>query len=97
MTVSCKLVHYNNTGNIKTVCLNCIFPNRNDVDLPRCSVVGISGISAGLAGLVAAQKIINFSLNLRDETNIMTISDGKNLNFDKIIIKSKDDCYLNST
>ena len=92
-----QIILFNNENKDNHICLNCIFPNRNDVDLPRCSVVGISGISAGLAGLVAAQKIINFSLNLRDETNIMTISDGKNLNFDKIIIKSKDDCYLNST
>ena len=92
-----QIILFNNENKDNHICLNCIFPNRNDVDLPRCSVVGISGISAGLAGLVAAQKIINFSLNLRDETNIMTISDGKNLSFDKIIIKSKDDCYLNST
>ena len=92
-----QIILFNNENKDNHICLNCIFPNRNDVDLPRCSVVGISGISAGLAGLIAAQKIINFSLNLRDETNIMTISDGKNLNFDKIIIKSKDDCYLNST
>ena len=92
-----QIILFNNENKDNHICLNCIFPNRNDVDLRRCSVVGISGISAGLAGLVAAQKIINFSLNLRDETNIMTISDGKNLNFDKIIIKSKDDCYLNST
>ena len=92
-----QIILFNNENKDNHICLNCIFPNRNDVDLPRCSVVGISGISAGLAGLVAAQKIINFSLNLKDETNIMTISDGKNLNFDNIIIKSKDDCYLNST
>ena len=92
-----QIILFNNEKKDNHICLNCIFPNKNDVDLPRCSVVGISGISAGLAGLVAAQKIINFSLNLRDETNIMTISDAKNLNFDKIIIKSKDDCYLNST
>ena len=39
-----------------------IFPNKNDVDLPRCDTVGISGISAGLAGLISAQKIINYSL-----------------------------------
>ena len=75
--------------------MNCIFPNKDDVDLPRCSSVGISGISAGLAGLVTAQKIINFTLNLKDETNIMTISDGKKLSIDNIIVKSKHDCYLN--
>ena len=70
--------------------------NKDDVDLPRCSVVGISGISSGLAGLIAAQKIINFYLNLKDETNLMTIFDGKKLSIDNIIFKSKHECYLNS-
>ena len=91
-----QIILFNNSDKSNHLCLNCIFPNKDEVDLPRCSTVGISGISAGLAGLVAAQKIINFSLNLKDETNIMTISDGKKLNIDNIIIKSKHDCYLNS-
>ena len=50
----------------------------------------------GLAGLISAQKIINFSLNLRNETNILTISDVKKLSIENIIVKSKHDCYLNS-
>ena len=74
--------------------LNCIFPNKEDVDLPRCDTVGISGISSGMAGLIAAQKIINFLLNLREETNILTVFDGKKISIDNIIIKSKHDCYL---
>jgi len=49
-----------------------------------------------LAGLISAQKIINFSLNLRDETNILTVSDGKQLSIENIIVKSKHDCDLNS-
>jgi len=91
-----QIIFFNNENKSEHICLNCIFPNINDVDLPRCSTVGISGVSAGLAGLIAAQKIINFSLNLRNETNIMTISDGKELNIENIIIKSKHNCYLNS-
>ena len=91
-----QIILFNNTKENEHLCLNCIFPNKDDVDLPRCSSVGISGISAGLAGLIAAQKIINFSLNLKNETNIMTISDGKKLSIDNIVIKSKHDCYLKS-
>ena len=91
-----QIILFDNSKENHHLCLNCIFPNKNDVDLPRCSSVGISGISAGLAGLITAQKIINFLLNLKDETNIMTISDGKKLNIDNIIIKSKHDCYLKS-
>ena len=91
-----QIIIFNNSKTTDHLCLNCIFPNKDDVDLPRCTTVGISGISAGLAGLITAQKIINFSLNLKDETNILTISDGKKLSIDNIIIKSKHDCYLNS-
>ena len=91
-----QIILFNNSKTTNHLCLNCIFPNKDDVDLPRCTTVGISGISAGLAGLITAQKIINFSLNLKDETNILTISDGKKLSIDNIIIKSKHDCYLNS-
>jgi hypothetical protein len=46
--------------------------------------------------LIAAQKIINFYLNLKDETKIMTISDGIKLSVDNIVIKSKHACYLKS-
>ena len=91
-----QIILFNNSDKKKHLCLNCIFPNKDHVALPGCSSVGISGISAGLAGLISAQKIINFSLNLKDETNIMTISDGKKLSIDNIVIKSKHDCYLKS-
>ncbi len=83
--------------NLKTkshVCLNCIFPNENDINLPRCETVGISGISSGIAGLIAAQKIINFYLNLNDETNLLTISNGKKLTIENIVIKSNHNCNL---
>ncbi len=91
-----QIILFENTNLKNHLCLNCIFPNKDDANLPRCSAIGISGISAGLAGLIAAQKIINFYLNLEDETNKMTIFDGKKLSIDNIIIKSKHKCYLNS-
>ncbi len=91
-----QIILFNNTDIKNHLCLNCIFPNKNDVDLPRCDKVGISGISAGLAGLIAAQKIINFSLKLSNVTNILTVSDGKQLSIENIIVKSKHDCYLKS-
>ena len=91
-----QIMLFNNKLKNDHLCLNCIFPNKEDSDLPRCNTVGISGISAGLAGLISAQKIINFLLNLRNETNILTISDVKKLSIENIIVKSKHDCYLNS-
>ena len=89
-----QIILFNNSKDCDHLCLNCIFPNKDDVDLPRCSSVGISGVSAGLAGLFAAQKIINFSLNLNNETNILTIFDGKKLKIDNIIVKSQHYFFL---
>ncbi len=89
-----QIILFDNKKQNEHLCLNCIFPNKNEVDLPRCETVGISGISAGLAGLITAQKIINFSLNLSDETNILTVSDGKKLSIENIIIKNKHKCNL---
>ncbi len=91
-----QVILFDNADSSRHLCLNCIFPNKEDVDLPRCETVGISGITAGLAGLIVAQKIINFSLKLRDETNILTVCDGKKLNIENIIVKSKHECDLNS-
>ncbi|OUW95188.1 MAG: hypothetical protein CBD97_03285 [Pelagibacteraceae bacterium TMED237] len=91
-----QIALFDNRKMANHLCLNCIFPNKQDVDLPRCETVGISGISAGLAGLITAQKIINFSLDLTDETNILTVSDGKKLSIENIVVKSKHDCDLKS-
>ena len=90
-----QIILFDNSKTNKHLCLNCLFPNKHDIDLPRCETVGISGISAGLAGLISAQKIINFTLDLSEERNILTISDGKKLSIDNIIVKSKHECDLN--
>ena len=89
-----QVILFDNSNNNEHLCLNCIFPNKADVDLPRCETVGISGISAGIAGLIAAQKILNLSLNLSEETNILTVFDGKKLSIENIIVKSKHICEL---
>ena len=88
-----QIILFNNKSRNEHLCLSCIFPNQKDVDLPRCETIGISGISAGLAGLISAQKIINFYLNLIDESNKLTILDGKNLNIENIVVKTNHDCY----
>ena len=77
------------------LCLNCLFPNKNDVDLPRCETVGISGIAAGIAGLITAQKTINFLINLKKESNMLFLSNALNGEFQNIILKQNYNCYLN--
>jgi len=77
------------------LCLNCLFPNKNDVDLPRCEIVGISGIASGMAGLITAQKTINFLINLNQECNILSLLNVLKGYYQKINLKNNSRCYLN--
>jgi len=79
------------------VCLNCLFPNAEEVDLPRCEIVGISSICAGIAGLITAQKTINTLLDIKDETHILTLLDTENLSINNIKIKNNTNCLLNNS
>ena len=77
------------------LCLNCLFPNKNDIDLPRCDTVGVSGIAAGMAGLLAAQKTINFLINLNQESNILSLLNVLKQDLQNINLKNNSKCYLN--
>ena len=77
------------------LCLNCLFPNKNDIDLPRCDTVGVSGIAAGMAGLLAAQKTINFLINLNKENNILSLLNVLKEDLQNINLKNNRKCYLN--
>jgi len=78
-------------------CLNCVFPNDEDVELPRCDTVGISSICAGIAGLITAQKTINTILNINDENNILSLINSENLSISNIKIKNNADCALKNS
>ena len=79
------------------ICLNCLFPNEEDADLPRCDTVGISSICAGIAGLVTAQKTLNTLLNTKDENNILTLINTSDFTISNIIIKNNVNCVLNNS
>ncbi len=79
------------------ICLNCLFPNEEDVNLPRCETVGISSVCAGIAGLITTQKTINTILNNKDETNILTLVDTSDLSINNIKIKNNINCALNNS
>jgi len=79
------------------ICLDCLFPNEEDVDLPRCETVGISSICAGIAGLVTAQKTINTLLNTKDEHNVLTLINTLNLSINNINVKNNVNCVLNNS
>ncbi len=90
-----EICFFNNTN--KHTCLNCLFPNNEDVELPRCETVGISSICAGIAGLITAQKTINIVLELQDESDILTLIDSTNLNINNIKVKNNVKCALNNS
>jgi len=80
----------------KHICLNCLFPNEADAELARCDTIGISSICAGLAGLITAQKTINTILNIKDETNILTLINAADFSINNIKVKNNVNCSLNN-
>jgi len=76
------------------LCLECIFPNHNEPELARCDTVGIMGTATGLAGIISAQKTINFLLKFSEKINILTLVDAKLLSISHIKIEKNIDCKL---
>jgi len=78
-----QIILFENKKNMH-LCLKCIFPNKNEPELARCDTVGILGTTAGLAGIISAQKVINFLMNLDESTSILTLVDCKTLSISNI-------------
>ena len=95
INLSIQICLFNNKN--KHVCLNCLFPNKEDPEIARCDTIGISSVCAGLAGLITAQKTINTVLNLKDENNILTLINTTDLNINNIILKNNTNCVLNNS
>ena len=80
----------------KHVCLNCLFPNKEEPVLARCENVGVLSICAGIAGLITAQKTINTILNIKDEDNILTLINATDFTINNINVKNNVNCLLNN-
>ena len=76
------------------LCLECIFPNYNEPELARCDTVGIMGTATGIAGIISAQKTINFLLKFNEKINILTLIDAKLLSICHIKTKKNINCKL---
>ena len=74
------------------LCLKCIFPSNKEPDLARCDSVGVLGTAAGIAGLIAAQKTINFFLEKKIKDNHMTMVNIKSLKINNLIVRKNADC-----
>ena len=79
------------------MCLNCLFPNKDEPELARCETVGISSVCAGIAGLITAQKIINTILNIKDENNILSLFNAVDFSINNINVKNNVNCLLNNS
>ena len=78
----------------KHLCLRCIFPNKKEPNLARCDSVGVFGTATGIAGLIIAQKTINFFLEKKSD-NIMTMANVRTLKINNLKIKKNVKCpYL---
>ena len=76
------------------LCLECVFPNKKEPNLARCDTVGILGTAAGLAGILSAQKTINFFMKFNDSNNLLILIDCKTLAVNHIKIEKKANCKL---
>ena len=74
------------------LCLNCIFPNQDEPDLPRCDSVGVLGTAAGLTGLIAAQTTINFFTKNHENIEKLILIDSKLMEIKHIKIKKNSIC-----
>ena len=74
------------------MCLNCIYPNQNEPNLPRCDTVGVLGTAAGLTGLIATQLIINFFTKNHENVEKLIMINSKLMKIDYIKIKKNDNC-----
>ena len=88
-----QIILFENNKN-KHLCLECIFPNEKEPDLARCDTAGILGTVAGLAGLISAQKTINFFMDFNDNINLLTLVDCEELSVNNIKINEHTQCKL---
>ena len=88
-----QIILFENKKN-KHLCLQCIFPNNKEPEIARCDKVGILGTTTGLAGILGAQKIINFLMKFTNKFDFLTLIDCKSLNISKIKIRNKKNCKV---
>jgi adenylyltransferase/sulfurtransferase len=74
------------------LCLNCVYPNQNELDLARCDTVGVLGTTAGLTGLIVAQITINFFTNIHNNIDKLMMINSKSMQITQIKVKKNDNC-----
>ena len=88
-----QLILFENKKN-NHLCLECIFPNKNEPGIARCDTVGILGTAAGIAGVISAQKTINYLMKFKQKKNILTLIDTKSISISHINTQKNPKCKL---
>jgi len=91
-----QVILFENKKN-KHLCLQCIFPNKNEPELARCETRGIIGTAAGLAGIISAQKTINFLMEFKQNNKVITLIDAKSLIINLIKLTKNSKCNLHKS
>ncbi len=83
--------------NKKIPCLRCFFQETKVSDhLLNCEAEGILGTTAGIVGTIQANEILKKILNIgRNLDGYILILDLLNLNFRKVKIKKRKNCFCN--
>ena len=84
-----------NFENKKIPCLRCFFQESNiEDDLLNCESEGILGTVAGIVGVIQANEILKKILNIGTSIDgYIFILDLLNLNFRKVKLKKRNNCY----
>lgn len=77
----------------ETPCLECVFPNLEDEQLPTCNVRGVLGSTTGIIGSLQVMETIKLLANIGETLKSkLLICDFKNMDFVKLDILKRPDC-----
>jgi len=78
----------------KNPCYKCIFPNLKTTENLSCEEMGIIASVAGLGGIIQANLVLNYILNLHNNFKELILLDSVKLDIKKIKIEKNRNCEV---
>ena len=78
----------------KNPCYKCIFPNLKTTENLSCEEMGIIASVAGLGGIIQANLVLNYILNLHNNFKELILLDSVKLDIKKIKIEKNKNCEV---
>jgi len=78
----------------KNPCYKCIFPNLKTTENLSCEEMGIIASVAGLSGIIQANLVLNYILNLHNNFKELILLDSVKLDIKKIKIEKNKNCEV---